>query len=1153
MKRKSGEAGNVKIKKKKPTEVKKVLTQEEREKRKTSVYRAPTNEELTELKENEDLYKNNLFRMQIQYLLEEICLQEDKLSKINKVLHSFNTFLKGLPTQTTSHEISSGDCQPEGLEVPFPSQTSYKKIKGNFRFVAPSDVKVIGSFLLKTTIKADQSVDVAVEIPKELLCKDDYLNYRYYYKRSLYLAWLASHLKGWQHTEAVIYTCEHDMYKPVLKVTLKGKVGKKYSLTIHAIIPEGAFKRVRYIPLRNNVRSNWFDGIETRAVEEIEFPTPHYNHGILSDMLYEEHLRALYNALKECPGMKDAICLFKVWLKQRSLKGNLTFNGFCCSMLLVYLLSIRKISAHMSSYQIFRLALHFLATSNLETEGITLCKNDHDQRIPPLPDFHSVFDIVFVDPTGFMNLCANVDSLTYQMIRYQANLSLNMLDNSSVDAFHGLFIKSQTFLQSTDHSFQLNITESFKEKCMSTETLKASMMDRGGDWSKLLLRVVTPVLKRGLGERVKAIFSRPRDVTEWSVTEKIPDLTEKTSMFGLILNTDHSDNVLIMGPPADQPDAKEFRNFWGSKSELRRFQDGSINEAVLWSCNNMAEKSMVPKQIVTHLLNVHCGIPATSITYHGEEFNSILNVSTPSLEQDSNSKNKYVRGNGEEESSHVVRTFEELCREIRGLKDLPLIVNSIHGVDSALRFTQALTPRQYIVKGKGESDFKMLKPRVDHKCPVWCPSINALIQFEASGKWPDDLIAIQHIRAAFHIKIAECIRQQLHLPVVTSPLWFSIMKNGYVYRFSVIHYREMVLYKESTATGRLKQEHELAAKQLELNIVKKPHHNSLIHSLNGHYRGYALACRLAKRWISSHMLSNYFCEELIELLTASLFISPQPFEPPNCHATGFLRFLDLMANHDWNAQPLIVNLNDEIKREDIEKLTERFTNTRDHLPTMVVMTSYDKNGAMWTKPNPNAQIVRRVAMLAEAALNLVENERFDYNNNSIMQLFRPSTKDYDVVIELDQKFVPQHSLVTTTATSSALVKLTPSLNNDVKNNVLPVVNFDPSSYFLKELEDAFSDVAMFFHDKFGGLKIGVVWKKDLIAPQPFKILNIKYKKYEEVEPPSKKNKKKKKSEKVSSNIEEQKNLVPNLSAIINDFSVIGRGLVKKVEILKPLT
>jgi len=38
------------------------------------------------------------------------------------------------------------------------------------------------------------------------------------------------------------------------------------------------------------------------------------------------------------------------------------------------------------------------------------------------------------------------------------------------------------------------------------------------------------------------------------------------------------------------------------------------------------------------------------------------------------------------------------------------------------------------------------------------------------------------------------------------------------------------------------------------------------------------------------------------------------------------------------------------------RLRERFVNTRDHLPSMVVMTPYDDNGSLWTKPNPNSQV-----------------------------------------------------------------------------------------------------------------------------------------------------------------------------------------------------
>jgi Nrap protein. len=87
----------------------------------------------------------------------------------------------------------------------------------------------------------------------------------------------------------------------------------------------------------------------------------------------------------------------------------------------------------------------------------------------------------------------------------------------------------------------------------------------------------------------------------------------------------------------------------------------------------------------------HCGISSSFIEYHGNDFDIILKNETPSLDVITHSKNKYIRGCGEEENSHVIKTFEELCREIRGLKQLPLVVNTIHGVDTALRFTEVRT------------------------------------------------------------------------------------------------------------------------------------------------------------------------------------------------------------------------------------------------------------------------------------------------------------------------------------------------------------------------------------------------------------------------------------------------------------------------------
>ena len=49
--------------------------------------------------------------------------------------------------------------------------------------------------------------------------------------------------------------------------------------------------------------------------------------------------------------------------------------------------------------------------------------------------------------------------------------------------------------------------------------------------------------------------------------------------------------------------AGEFRVFWGERSELRRFQDGSINEAVVWTGGSVGERRGVVAQIITHLLH----------------------------------------------------------------------------------------------------------------------------------------------------------------------------------------------------------------------------------------------------------------------------------------------------------------------------------------------------------------------------------------------------------------------------------------------------------------------------------------------------------------------------------------------------------------------
>ena len=52
-------------------------------------------------------------------------------------------------------------------------------------------------------------------------------------------------------------------------------------------------------------------------------------------------------------------------------------------------------------------------------------------------------------------------------------------------------------------------------------------------------------------------------------------------------------------------------------------------------------------------------------------------------------------------------------------------------------------------------------------------------------------------------------------------------------------------------------------------------------SVHSQHPSYSAAVRLAKRWLASQMLlSDFIAEEPLELIIASLYLSPAPFTPP---------------------------------------------------------------------------------------------------------------------------------------------------------------------------------------------------------------------------------------------------------------------------------
>ena len=83
------------------------------------------------------------------------------------------------------------------------------------------------------------------------------------------------------------------------------------------------------------------------------------------------------------------------------------------------------------------------------------------------------------------------------------------------------------------------------------------------------------------------------------------------------------------------------------------------------------------------------------------------------------------------------------------------------------------------------------------------------------------------------------------------------------------------------------------------HVVSAMHH-SMIHAIHTLHPSSGSVVRLAKRWTASHLLSDLIPFEAIELLVAKVYTNRDvPLDPPSTVVSGFLRFLHLLASHDW--------------------------------------------------------------------------------------------------------------------------------------------------------------------------------------------------------------------------------------------------------------
>ncbi|XP_046399816.1 nucleolar protein 6 [Ischnura elegans] len=1087
---------------------------------KKDLLKPPTNEELNQLRETENLFHSNLFRLQIEEMFSEIKVSDRYVIMFKEWFQNAVSFFENLEN-LEPREISSVKWLKK-LKVKLPLEQKLSGVKGVFQFVKPSSIQVIGSYEAGCCVGPNVEVDVLLNLPQKCFQRNDSLNHRYLYKRALYLAYVASQLKDSELADDVqFHYCHGNPLRPLLTVKPAGKLGRHFTVIIHAAPPSTCFKHYLFSPSRNNVRDNSI-GEETGG-ESSGPPTPHYNSSVLVDLTLRDNESIRNETLLNNQNLKDGIKLLKIWLHQRELdKGYGAFSAYVMAMFIVYLAKERRISNLMSSYQVVRTAWNYLAASDWTAKGISLAQALKVDNSLGIENFHSHYEVVFLDATGFNNMCANMTKSTFMRVKQECQLAVKCLDNPNLNSFQALFMTKIPFYRQFDHVIRF-YNSSQLEQVVEKHSTREELLDFDANLAPLALKIILSKVSTAVGKRTTIVAEQLSPPSPWNISEDPPPSLVGFAL-GIRLNAETAFDVIEKGPQANTPEALEFQEFWGSKSELRRFQDGSVCEAVLWGNSDakMSQRRMVCKLAIGHILKSLGLQEGSSWQYFADQMETLIR------------RVDSIVVSNEEDCLAVVRATDVLSSNLRQLKDLPLDVTSVIGLSSTNRYTDPFAPVPTSCSSRRNGEKKISKDLKlingdSGKVSQWIPHVEVMIQLGVSSKWPSNLDAIRRVKAAFHLKIADSLREQFKLLVQPYPEHIDVYQDGYIFRIYLSCPREISLLKEYRDTdGMIKYKSTEESVALEKKTVHLPKLSSALHGLQQTFIAYGTSCCLAKRWIASQLLlsDQLFPEICVELLVASLFLSPEPLVVPNQPQAAFIRFLYLIATQDWSSQLIILNFNEEMSRQDVLSVENNFGSTeRTSLPPLVIATPYDRVGDTWTKEAPSVQVLIRLAQLARQALQVIEAKVYSRSLVGFKQIFRPALEPYDLVLHLHSHMIPRiNEAVDPVLARKKEKDSRPSVKTVSVKGELPPVAFDPVQLFLRELQDGYSEYALFFYDCYGGTFIGVLWKPMAFEEKEIKVSHFNARKLND-----------KKSK-----------LEINMDAIIEDFYIIGKGLVSNI-------
>ncbi|EDQ90146.1 uncharacterized protein MONBRDRAFT_32055 [Monosiga brevicollis MX1] len=1034
------------------------------------LYAAPSREEMVELKQAQLLFKSNIFKMQLDEMLKQTQVKYHKLRTLKSHLQALKTHLEALPAIETPQLVPM-DKGVQGVRVPLVlGQTEARELE--YTIAAPTAVEVIGSLAAQTACKPCLQVDLAVTMPTSMFHNKDHLNNRYLVKRACFLAHLAAHLQSRPDvTDPRFEFLNEDPLKPILTYLpqIDGAASKWRVRLLPNIDASDLFKMSRLGPDRNCLRcarNASLLPVQPTEDDSDETATPRYNNAILEDCFLTSDHDAIdhYAQDERCTSFGPA-------------------------------LNLLKLPREASSYQMFRKVISFLALQDWSSQVVRMKANagaaakssgdeQGDEALADDATFLQAFDAVFLAPNGRVNLLARTTKAGRQLLQQEARVALAILDDDHVDGFQALFLSQQRAALAYDCIVRVRATSAV------AAAYSAQVLNYGGHWHALVQSLVVALLTRALGDRLHLVVPSAKTTQPWALDQAPIDLSPSASAdatlfsFGLRLDDANTERLIDLGPMSDDESAvAAFRDFWGAKSEMRRFQDSSIREAVVWDCAP-SEACDVVKWIILHILQRHCKLEGQNVFVQHHSFRPVLGTGPNEPDQ------------GRVATQHVNKRFGELASALRQL-NLPLKIVGVEPVSATQRYTDPFPPPQ---------------EKAAHRS--WAPALEVVLQLESSGRWPNDWTAIRHVKSAFYIKIANALdAARLRCRTTVTPAYVDVDYAGYVFRLVVRVDFERNLVKQRLEEAQLAQRQLRAAARdvpeeleeaiatyqpaliaLNKSFVALPAHHAMVHSYHMAHASFGDACRLFKRWVACHMCSGHFEEEALELLMLHAYSVGSGLAPPGSAQAGFLRGLSVLAHHDFDADVLVVDPQGSLTQDQVATALREARESRAALPSIVIITPQDVSGTLFTSAGPGAPILNRLRVLAAQSLRFAgdaledDSSLIGQQRGNILSIFETPTSDFDIVLQLK----PARLVRSWQGLRRVLHGEQAGHGDDqvFKNLTSEAARKREVALLVEALSKEFGHLGLFFHDVYGGSCIALAFQPEAKVNRPFALADL---------------------------------------------------------------